>query len=74
MDEGQYSYITYAIEMVDVKTQADIDKERAEAAAKKGNPEKEDEELQKYFKKEWYRRCNKNINRHVLCKTHNYRW
>lgn len=48
MKDGEY--ITYVIKMVDIKTQAELDKENAEKAAKEGNPEAEDEAIQKYFK------------------------
>ena len=49
MKDGEY--ITYMIDVVAIKTQAEIDKENAEKAAKEGNPEAEDEAIQKYFKK-----------------------
>lgn len=48
MKDGEY--ITYIIELESIKTQAELDKERTEKAAKEANPNAEDEELQKYFK------------------------
>ncbi|MCB0696480.1 MAG: FKBP-type peptidyl-prolyl cis-trans isomerase [Chitinophagaceae bacterium] len=49
MKEGEY--ITYSIELVSVKTQEQLDKERAEKAKESGDPEKEDKTLNAYFKK-----------------------
>lgn len=49
MEEGKY--ITYSIKLEDIKTREEINAEKEKVAAQKGNPEKEDQALQKYFKK-----------------------
>lgn len=49
MEEG--NEILYTIELVSVQTREELQKEMEEKAKEKGDPEKEDKELQAYFKK-----------------------
>lgn len=49
MEEGKE--ITYAIELVSVKTMEEVKTEQVEKAKEEGDPTKEDEALQEYFKK-----------------------